>query len=128
MRPFSISEQLAWYGPQATARRRLSLRQSQRYCRQLARHHYENFTVVSWLLPWPMRQHFYNIYAWCRWADDLADETASPGTSLELLSWWHEQLRACYRGTAEHPVLMALSETIRLMEEIDAAIPRWPIE
>ncbi len=50
--------------------------QAQRYTRWLATNHYENFHVASWLLPRRLRQHFYNVYAYCRWADDLADEVA----------------------------------------------------
>ncbi len=61
------------YGPGATAAPP-DLAESQQYCCQLARRHYENFTVVGWLLPRRLRQHFYNVYSWCRWADDLADE------------------------------------------------------
>ena len=48
--------------------------EAERYTRWLATHHYENFNVVSWLLPVRLRQHFYNVYAYCRWADDLGDE------------------------------------------------------
>src|SRR6266550_3790548 len=47
---------------------------AQKYTRWLATHHYENFNVVSWLLPKALHQHFYNLYAYCRWADDLGDE------------------------------------------------------
>ena len=44
------------------------------YTRWLARHHYENFHVASFLLPKRLRQDFFNVYAFCRWADDLGDE------------------------------------------------------
>src|SRR5215475_5925699 len=94
--PFAA--ELAHYGPQAAARHCPSSDESREYCRRLARRHYENFTVASWLLPRPLRQHFYHVYAYCRWADDLADETDDPAHSLELLDWWQEQLRACYQG------------------------------
>jgi len=36
------------------------------YTRWLATHHYENFHVVSWLLPRRLHQDFYNVYAYCR--------------------------------------------------------------
>ena len=62
--------------------------QAERYTRWLATHHYENFHIASWLLPRPLHQHFYNVYAYCRWADDLGDEVASPSRALELLDWW----------------------------------------
>jgi squalene synthase HpnC/squalene synthase HpnD len=83
------------------------------YTRHLATSHYENFNVVSWLLPRRLHQHFYNLYAYCRWADDLGDEVADPARALELLNWWEEELRACYAGTPRHAVFVALAGTIR---------------
>jgi len=84
-----------------------------RYTRWLAASHYENFRIASWLLPRPLRQHFYNVYAYCRWADDLADEAGDPERALELLDDWGRQLRECYAGAASHPVFIALAQTIR---------------
>lgn len=86
---------------------------ARRYCRRLAARHYENFTVASWLLPKRLRPHFYHVYAYCRWADDLADETGDPAASRDLLNWWEEELHACYKGDARHPVFLALADTIR---------------
>lgn len=88
------------------------MQEARRYCRCLAKGHYENFTVASWLLPKRLRQHIYNVYAYCRWADDLADEVGDTKQSLSLLEWWESQLRDCYRGQASHPVFIALAETI----------------
>src|SRR5499426_1018386 len=82
------------------------------YTRWLATHHYENFHVVSFLLPKRLHQHFYNVYAYCRWADDLGDEIGDPAESLELLDWWDQELRQCYAGTVSHPVFIALRNTI----------------
>ena len=89
-----------------------SMPQARRYTRRLARRHYENFNFASLLLPRRLRQHMYNIYAYCRWADDLADEVAGPERALELLDWWKEQLHRCYAGSADHAVFQALAETI----------------
>jgi len=89
-----------------------SLKQAEQYTRWLATHHHENFTVVTYLLPHHLRQHFYNVYAYCRWADDLADEIADRARSLELLEWWHRELQQCYAGTATHPVFIALRNTV----------------
>lgn len=91
------------------------------YCRELATSHYENFPVVSWLLPRELHQHFYNIYAYCRWADDLADEVGDPAKSLELLAWWRGELDACYANQFQHPVFVALKPTID-----EFSIPREP--
>jgi squalene synthase HpnC/squalene synthase HpnD len=89
--------------------------EAERYTRWLATHHYENFNVVSWLLPRHLHQHFYNVYAYCRWADDLGDEVADPARALQLLDAWENELRLIYADGAgpAHPVLIALRETIR---------------
>jgi squalene synthase HpnC len=82
------------------------------YTRWLATHHYENFHVVSFLLPKHLHQDFYNIYAFCRWADDLGDEISDPQESLRLLGWWRNELKAMYSGAASHPVFVALRRTV----------------
>jgi squalene synthase HpnC len=89
-----------------------SLQEARRYCRRLARRHYENFLVATVFLPRHLRQHFYNVYAYCRTSDDLADETGDPRKALDLLGQWEEELRACYQGRVRHPIFMALRETI----------------
>lgn len=86
--------------------------ESLEYTRWLARNHYENFQVVSFLLPKELHQDFYNVYAFCRWADDLGDEIGDTSESLKLLSWWRSELLAMYRGHASHPVFIALRETV----------------
>lgn len=103
---------LARYGPNRSHPGRITLDESRAYCRRLARRHYENFSVASWLLPRRLRQHFFHLYAYCRWSDDLADETGNPQRSLALLDWWEVQLRGCYAGEVTHPVFVALAETI----------------
>ena len=89
--------------------------EAERYTRWLATHHYENFNVVSWLLPRRLHQHFYNVYAYCRWSDDLGDEVRSPARCLELLDAWEEELRGAYQPGQgpKHPVLIALRNTVR---------------
>ena len=108
----AFQKALALYGPSGQQSEAPTRAEARAYCRHLARSHYENFTVASWLLPRDLRPHFYHIYGYCRWADDLADETGNVPESLELLAWWERQLRACYRGQVQHPVFVALSETI----------------
>jgi squalene synthase HpnC len=87
--------------------------EAEQYTRWLATHHYENFHVVSFLLPKKLHQDFYNVYSFCRWADDLGDEIGDTAESLRLLGWWRGELEAMYRGQVQHPVFVALEGTAR---------------
>ncbi len=98
-----------------------TLAEAQQYCRTLAETHYENFHVASRLLPTRLRPHFHSIYAYCRISDDLGDEVGSAEQALALLALWQQELDACYRGEARHPVFVALRETIRVCD-----IPQEP--
>src|ERR1035438_2802796 len=93
-----------------------ALVKAQEYCRRLARSHYENFSVASWFLPKHLRQHFFNVYAYCRISDDLGDEVGDSAASLLLLDQWHAELDACYDGHPRHPVFVALAETVRTFQ------------
>ncbi len=116
----TFAQQLERFGPGSQAARssgkaRLSLAEAEAYCKQLAISHYENFPLASCALPRQLHQHFYNVYAYCRWADDLGDEVHDAGESLRLLGWWREQLQQCYQGgkaECQHPVFVALRPTI----------------
>jgi squalene synthase HpnC len=90
-----------------------TLAEAREYCARLARTHYENFSVASWFLPHRLRQHFFNVYAYCRISDDLGDEVGDTAASLELLDQWQRELDACFQGTPKHPVFVALAETVR---------------
>jgi len=90
-----------------------SLQQANAYCERLARSHYENFSVATWFLPKSLRQHFYNVYSYCRISDDLGDETGDTSASLQLLDEWEQELEACYQGSPRHPVFVALAATVR---------------
>jgi len=90
-----------------------SLEEARAYCERLAKSHYENFSVATWFLPRRLRQHFYNVYAYCRISDDLGDEVGDPQQSLELLDQWEAELNACYAGSPKHPVFVALAETVK---------------
>jgi squalene synthase HpnC len=90
-----------------------SLQEARAYCERLAKTHYENFSVATWFLPSRLRQHFYNVYAYCRISDDLGDEVGNAEQSLELLDHWEAELNACYTGSPRHPVFVALAETVK---------------
>ncbi len=109
--PWDFADELRKHGPDA-GDKPMSLAAARAYCASVTKSHYENFTVASWLLPRALVPHFRAVYAYCRWADDLADETGGGATALGLLDWWRSELRACYAGEYHHPVFTALRETI----------------
>ena len=90
--------------------------QAREYCRRLARSHYENFSVATWFLPGRLRQHFCNVYSYCRISDDLGDEVGDTGAALALLDQWEAELNACYDGHPKHPVFVALAETVEMFK------------
>ena len=91
----------------------LALPEANRYCERLAKSHYENFLVAGVFCPRHLRQHFYNVYSYCRISDDLGDEIGDTAKSLILLDWWEEELDAMYGGRPRHPVFVALEQTVR---------------
>jgi squalene synthase HpnC len=93
------------------------LAEAYRWCAALARSHYENFTIASWLMPRRMRPHMHAIYAYARMADDFADEEVS----LEKLDGWERELELAYQGRPRHPVFVALADTVRRFD-----LPRQP--
>lgn len=115
---------LGMYGPDADPRP-VTLDQARAYTHALATGHYENFSVLTRLVPTELRDDFAAVYAYCRWCDDLADETghdqAARDRSLELLAWWRSLMAGCFDHIAapaeapapSHPVFVALAETAR---------------
>ena len=90
----------------------LDLEAARAFCRDVARRHYENFTVATRLVPPRLRQHLANVYAFARWSDDLADESPDPVTALAALDDWRRRLDACFAGRPDHPVFVALADTV----------------
>ena len=80
------------------------------WCRDYARGHQENFTVVSWVLPRELRPHFFSLYSFCRATDDIGDE--AEGDRLAQLNDWERELLRCYEGVREQPLFAALGHTI----------------
>ncbi|MFN3973754.1 MAG: squalene synthase HpnC [Dehalococcoidia bacterium] len=114
-----------------------TLEEAYALCIRLARTHYENFTVGSFLLPKEKLRHVCAIYAFCRTVDDLGDE--AQGGRLALLDAWEEDLCRCYNGTPRHPYLKALQATIQAFDipltpfqklieanRLDQRYSRWP--
>jgi squalene synthase HpnC len=94
-----------------------NLAEAYAWCGRLARSHYENFTIASWLMPSAMRPHMHAIYAYARIADDFADVDKS----RDKLDEWERELDAAYAGAPRHPVFVALADTARRFD-----IPREP--
>src|ERR1700728_4196164 len=86
------------------------LRAAYTECRRLASRHYENFPTASYLVPRDKRDALAAVYAFARYADDVADE---PGVDnrLEKLAAWRAKLDACYAGKIDHPVFLALRDS-----------------
>src|SRR5690606_26169206 len=78
----SIIPDLARFGPAADAPPP-SLEESRRYVARLTTSHYENFSVLSRLVPERLREDFAAVYAYCRWSDDLGDETGADDAARE---------------------------------------------
>jgi squalene synthase HpnC len=89
----------------------------------MTRQHYENFPVASLFIPADRRPFVSSIYAFARTADDFADEgTVAPFERLRKIDEWEAKLDECFAGRADHPVFIALAETIA-----KTGIPREPL-
>jgi len=78
-----------------------NLQRSYARCRQLARRHYENFPVVTILIPTRLRRHMHALYAFARGVDDLGDEL--DGDRLAALDRWEGWLRAAFADPRGEP-------------------------
>ncbi|MFB3786659.1 MAG: squalene synthase HpnC [bacterium] len=95
---------------------RWTLEESYAFCRALTVSHYENFPVGSRLLPKAKRPHVYAIYAFARVADDFSDEPQYEGLRLDYLNGWDSLLEECYQGRADHPIFLALADSVRKLD------------
>jgi squalene synthase HpnC len=91
----------------------VTLDAAERYTRELALGHYENFSVISLLLPKRLKQDFANVYAFCRTADDLGDEVPDRALSLSYLQQFRQYTEACHLGEGRSPLFVALARTIQ---------------
>ena len=85
------------------------------FCRALTHKHGANFSVGFRFLPRRKRRAVYAAYAFCRWADDIADEKefGSGPERLALLDAWQRELDACYDGRPTHAVTIALADALQ---------------
>lgn len=84
------------------------------FCREIAHRYGSNFSVGFRFLPPVKRRAVYAAYAWCRWADDIADEPSdSTDSVLDRLAAWQRELDATYAGHPSHPITLALSDALQ---------------
>jgi phytoene/squalene synthetase len=83
-----------------------------RYCEALCHSRHHNYPVGSMFARSHLRKHIFAMFAFARVADDFADEAAYEGRRARELDRWEEQLHDAYRGHAEHPVFVALADTV----------------
>lgn len=89
------------------------------YCQDKAAKSGSSFYYSFLFLPPPRRRAITALYAFCREVDDVVDETDDAGIARTQLAWWRAQIHACFDGTPEHPVCLALLPAIR-----DYGLPR----
>jgi squalene synthase HpnC len=91
----------------------VSIEAADAYCRRLVRH-YENFTVASRLSPRSLRRDLSRVYAFCRFTDDLGDESGDRAVAMRRLRRWRDETRESFdHDERTHPVLLALTDTVR---------------
>jgi squalene synthase HpnC len=79
----------------------------------LAKNHYENFPVASFLIPKNYRNDVSIIYWFARTADDLADEgDVTPEKRLDELNSFEHQFRKSLKGESENFYFNQLYKTI----------------
>ncbi len=105
---------------------RPSLSEAESWCAEIADTHYENFVVTNWFTPPEMKQHIHNIYAFCRFGDDLGDDAPFDDEGRwTLLDAWQTDLAEAARddwsGSPRHPILRAVQRTAR-----EKSIPEQP--
>ncbi len=97
-----------------------SLEDAQDYCTKIAKAHYENFIISNWFTPVDIKQHIENIYAFCRFGDDLGDDAPFPPEErLLLLNEWENDLNRGFtrdeggelKEKPRHPIIIAISHT-----------------
>jgi len=82
----------------------------------ITKSHYENFPVVSFLVPKRLRKHVAIIYWFARTADDIADEgNEKPEERLDKLNEFEQKFKQALKGEADSAFFSALCETITVL-------------
>jgi 15-cis-phytoene synthase len=93
------------------------------HCEAVTRRASSNFYWGFRLLPHDRRRALCAVYAFCRSADDIADEPSMSKDPRVLLARWRQELDAVYAGRPEHAIGIALADTVERF-----AIPREHFE
>jgi len=72
-----------------------------------------SFYLAMRLMPAAQRQAMFEIYAFCREVDDIADEGGARDDRLERLGQWRADIEAIYTGATPSPRLAPLAGAIR---------------
>ena len=73
------------------------------------------------ILPRPQREAMFDIYAFCRAVDDIADDPGPREPRREQLQEWRSDIDAVYRG-APPPSLTGLARAVRAIRAASAKI------
>jgi phytoene synthase len=92
----------------------MSIDEAYEHCRAITHRHGANFSVGFRFLPKVKRRAVHAAYAFCRWADDLADEENVPTEQRLLdLDACQAELDACYAGRPSLPITIALADALQ---------------
>ena len=105
----------------SAARPSVDLAAAYEHCAEVTRRAGSSFAAAFWMLSPPRRRALHAIYAFCRLADDIADDPDVRGDRGALLERWRAELRDAYLGKPRTPVGVALADTVqrfRLPEQV----------
>jgi phytoene synthase len=80
------------------------------HCETVTRRASSNFYWGFRILPHERRRALCAVYAFCRAADDIADEPGQTREPARLLARWRGELDAVYAGRPTHPIGIALAD------------------
>ena len=89
------------------------IRAAYRHCASITRESQSTFAAAFWMLPRPRRRALHAVYAFCRMADDIADDEDLQGDRGALLEHWRQELEDAFRGSSQSPVGIALGDAAR---------------
>ncbi len=86
---------------------------AEEYCQEQAAASGSSFYYSFLFLPADQRQAITALYAFCREIDDIVDECSERSIALTKLNWWRDEIKRIFHDQAQHPVGIALSQSIK---------------